>query len=997
MSEEQSSNENIPLGSSEVNEDSLPSPPSPSLPSPHFPGVDSTVTPSNGDAPQQDAENENDDGEDESEEDGEGDDDDEYDDDDEEDDDDDDNELTLQDIHEHYLRIKAILDGYHTQLFHQHTSLPTLYEIKTSLASLNGNLEDLQFNLDTITTSASSSSTPDAEPSPLTSEEKNLKREILHEIENLFELISLLNDQCEVVLEQIANQLKQQGNQSFKEKNYLEAIESYTLAIRVHPLIPQYYTNRALAYQKLASSSASPSSSSYLEDAIQDSKYAISLDVNYLKAYIILMKSYAIQQNYEKLLEVCHLLPNEFSEQKEVMEIKENASVSTKDLGNSNFKQGKMTEALQFYSLAIEFNPKNHVLYSNRSAAYQSKGQWKEALKDGEKCIQCNEFFPKGYLHIARAQVQLQRLGDAEITISLAKKIFETDRPEEYAQISTQCQEILADIAARKGSKGSLNNASASAASTNLAKAEQFKQTGNKYYKDEDYSEAIRYYSQAISLCPEEPAYYGNRSAAWLMMKEYKRAITDCTEGLKYEPIPGQLDKLRLRQATALASMGSLPAAMRVLEEAIALPDRGGNGEGGGGGENNALKSLSDQLKKFQEVSHTLALANESLGKGEYSRAKRLYQISQGTLVDDPVVAVGIAKACFELGEYEDSSRAAQKVIVNSSFGETHDRIEAYVVRSDALQAMGCTDLAQKHLLAALQLDPDNATLQIKLKAMRRLISEIGRLRQAIDHAMNHRKFEEAIRSCAEGMRLEGITKKFLGEFHERRSKAYSMKAKLVMRTSAAAGAPADTSDATSPPVAGAAESGDDVPSLWKRCLQDANSSLYYDKSDSSLPAIFLRCEALQALGRHEEALDELKSCFENGPGKGNETIREKHKEAQFLLKKSKRIDLYQLLGCSRGELSSEKEIRVAYKKAALKWHPDRHSSADANKKLEVEKKFKEISDAHELLLDPQRRALYDQGFDREEIEQRMEQQQQQHYGHGGGFGGHHFGGGRRR
>jgi DnaJ-class molecular chaperone len=64
--------------------------------------------------------------------------------------------------------------------------------------------------------------------------------------------------------------------------------------------------------------------------------------------------------------------------------------------------------------------------------------------------------------------------------------------------------------------------------------------------------------------------------------------------------------------------------------------------------------------------------------------------------------------------------------------------------------------------------------------------------------------------------------------------------------------------------------------------------------------------------------------------------------------------------------------------------------------KKEVEKKFKEISDAHELLTDPQRRSLYDQGYDREEIEQRMEMQNQQRQ-HGGGGGHHgHFGGGRR-
>ena len=41
------------------------------------------------------------------------------------------------------------------------------------------------------------------------------------------------------------------------------------------------------------------------------------------------------------------------------------------------------------------------------------------------------------------------------------------------------------------------------------------------YYKKEEYQEAIRYYTQALSLQPQEGSYYGNRAAAWLMMKEY--------------------------------------------------------------------------------------------------------------------------------------------------------------------------------------------------------------------------------------------------------------------------------------------------------------------------------------------------------------------------------------------------------------------------------------------------------------------------------------------
>ena len=76
-----------------------------------------------------------------------------------------------------------------------------------------------------------------------------------------------------------------------------------------------------------------------------------------------------------------------------------------------------------------------------------------------------------------------------------------------------------------------------------------------------------------------------------------------------------------------------------------------------------------------------------------------------------------------------------------------------------------------------------------------------------------------------------------------------------------------------------------------------------------------------------DQAVGELEGCYESGPGKEDSQVRMKLQEAKRLLKKSKRVNLYEILGCPRGEMSSEQEIGKAYKKMALKWHPDRHSS----------------------------------------------------------------------
>lgn len=88
--------------------------------------------------------------------------------------------------------------------------------------------------------------------------------------------------------------------------------------------------------------------------------------------------------------------------------------------------------------------------------------------------------------------------------------------------------------------------------------------------------------------------------------------------------------------------------------------------------------------------------------------------------------------------------------------------------------------------------------------------------------------------------------------------------------------------------------------------------------------------------------------------------------------------DYYEILGVPK--TAEEREIKKAYKRLAMKFHPDRNQGDK-----EAEAKFKEIKEAYEVLTDAQKRAAYDQ------------------YGHaafeqggmgGGGFGGGGFGGG---
>jgi len=75
-----------------------------------------------------------------------------------------------------------------------------------------------------------------------------------------------------------------------------------------------------------------------------------------------------------------------------------------KEQGNQAFKVGKFEEAIEFYTEGLKLaKTDQHVLYSNRSAAFAARNAFDKALEDAQKCIEVNPTWSKGYFRVGKA------------------------------------------------------------------------------------------------------------------------------------------------------------------------------------------------------------------------------------------------------------------------------------------------------------------------------------------------------------------------------------------------------------------------------------------------------------------------------------------------------------------------------------------------------------------------------------------------------------------
>ena len=102
----------------------------------------------------------------------------------------------------------------------------------------------------------------------------------------------------------------------------------------------------------------------------------------------------------------------------------ENLASNLKLKGNGYFSMDMYAEAVSCYTQCIEKNPNDHVLFSNRSAAYLLDNKIEEALSDALQCIKLNKEWPKAYSRKGAALHASEKYSEAVATFQKGSVIF---------------------------------------------------------------------------------------------------------------------------------------------------------------------------------------------------------------------------------------------------------------------------------------------------------------------------------------------------------------------------------------------------------------------------------------------------------------------------------------------------------------------------------------------------------------------------------------------
>ncbi|XP_065358280.1 dnaJ homolog subfamily C member 7 isoform X1 [Calliphora vicina] len=267
----------------------------------------------------------------------------------------------------------------------------------------------------------------------------------------------------------------------------------------------------------------------------------------------------------------------------------------------------------------------------------------------------------------------------------------------------------------------------------NATIAEEKKNLGNDQYKAQNYQSALKFYSDAISLCPDSATYYGNRAACYMMLSNYTNALNDARTAVRLDP---KFEKAYVRIAKCCVAKGDIigtEQAIKRIEEIDA--------------QSNAVNTEKQAVQQLRQLEQTIQTNCEA-------KAYRnvVYYLDS---------AIKLAPACYRyrllkaeclayLGRCDEAVDIAISVMKLDSTSA-----DAIYVRGLCFYYTDNLEKGIKHFELALQLDPDHK----KAKEMRTRSKTLKDMKENGNVLFKSGRYREAQAVYTDALKIDEFNK----------------------------------------------------------------------------------------------------------------------------------------------------------------------------------------------------------------------------------------------
>ncbi|XP_031548748.1 dnaJ homolog subfamily C member 3-like [Actinia tenebrosa] len=317
------------------------------------------------------------------------------------------------------------------------------------------------------------------------------------------------------------------------------------------------------------------------------------------------------------------------------------------------------------------------------------------------------------------------------------------------------------------------------------------------------------------------------------------------------------------------------------------------------------------QLSVIEPVKRNVADAKHAIERGDCQHAIELLGTAIEVAPWDPELRLMRAECYERLG---DLVKAISDIKPTTKL--INDNTQGYLRMSQLHYEMGELEDALREIRECLKLDQDHKECHPFYKKMKKL----NKLLTGAQDLINKEEYAAATEKLKKALKVEAHIRPIVGKMRRQLCHCH---VKLH--------AP-------------------------KEAIKECNLALQLNEND--VDALCDRAEAHILEDNFSEAVKDYQKA--KNINDQLHKVQEGLERAQRLLKQSKKRDYYKILGIKRN--ASKKEITKAYRKLAVKWHPDQFKEPQEKKK--AEKHFIDIAAAKEVLTDPEKRQKYDNGED---------------------------------